>query len=111
MKKEITVKIEPDGSIYFLYHDDSFLKGLGEMQVTRASNVEWDVDEQKWVVWVISPEKHPFEATTPYDAKASIKRKRLQESFENRADAIAAEISLLNKRLQNGADVAPLFIN
>jgi hypothetical protein len=94
---EFTVKITPTGDIYFLYNDNSPLRDLGKMELTRASNVEWDEDEQGWVVWINETGEN-----VP-------KRKRLITTFKNRAEAIAAEVHVLNRRLANGVEVEELF--
>jgi len=105
---EYTIKVDPDGSIYFLYNDDSPLRELGKMQSVRASHVEWSVEEQAWVVWINEPTLYvdPFNGL-----KEEVKplRKRLDHSFKNRDDAIQAEINVLNDRLANGVDIKALF--
>jgi hypothetical protein len=95
--KEFIVKITPTGDIYFLYNDNNPLRDLGKMELQRASNVEWDVEEQAWVVWI--------NETGP-DAP---KRKRLIHNFRYREQAIAAEVRILNERLENGVPVEELF--
>jgi hypothetical protein len=95
--KELAVKITPTGDIYFLYNDEHPLRDLGKMELQRASNVEWDAEEQKWVVWINET------------GNEGPKRKRLIQTFKNRADAIEAEISILNERLANGVAVEELF--
>jgi hypothetical protein len=96
MTKVSTIKIDPEGNIFLLYDDNSFLKGEGPMQVERASNVEWDDAEQKWIVWLLPMEK-------------GAERKRLKETFDSRMDAIAEEIRVLNINLEIGLDLGPLF--
>ena len=42
------IKVAPDGTINAVYSDQLRHMGLGEMQVSRASNVEFNHDEQQW---------------------------------------------------------------
>jgi hypothetical protein len=97
---EYTIKITPEGDVYFLYDDNSPLRNLGKIELRRASNVEWDVEEQVWVVWL----------NDHIGKDGKVKRKRLQPSFEYRIDAIKAEILILNERLKNGEQVDKLFL-
>lgn len=42
--------IRPDGSIEGLYTDTVPLQELGKLNVTRATNVEFDEGRQEWIV-------------------------------------------------------------
>ncbi|MDD3040448.1 hypothetical protein [Bacteroides sp.] len=42
--------IRPDGSIEGLYTDTIPLRDLGRLNIARATNVEFDVERQEWLV-------------------------------------------------------------
>ena len=83
-QKELTIRISKEGEVFFMYDDDSLLREFGFIQITRASNIRWDEEEQKWYVWVISPEGT--------EVKTKV-------AFEERRDAIQAEIDVLDSML------------
>lgn len=74
-------------------YDDALrpvLDKLGDMKVQRASNVRFDEDDQLWYIWVV---RHgPNEG---YD----LKEDRIEPGYKLRADAIQAEIELLERKL------------
>jgi len=74
------IKIKPNGDMVFLYRDDLPVLEEGNLHVTRASNVEWDLEKQAW--YIILPHG---------DVLAS--------GFKRRADAIAYEIKALEQSL------------
>ena len=108
---EFIVKVTPEGDIFFLYSDNSPLRDLGNIKLTRASNVEWNEKEQGWVVWVNDLEPKPYAVKSPSDVCGKIKRRRLLTNYRNRGEAIRAEIEVLNERLLNGTPVEQLFSN
>ncbi len=82
---EQTVKITPDGDVYFLYDDKSPLRDLGKLDVRRASEVFWAESDQRWKVAVFFPDGS---------------RVSLTKSYVNRADAIQAEITALSTMVE-----------
>lgn len=48
--RDIKCDITSDGSVIAIYRDDSGLDMLGDLQVTRLSDVEFDAQEQGWKV-------------------------------------------------------------
>jgi hypothetical protein len=85
--KEHTIKILPNGEAIALYDDDSFLRDLGEIEVRRASRVEFDQALQMWKVQL------NHQGTDKWDTIALKPR---------RSDAIAYEIWFLNMMLEEG---------
>ncbi len=82
MGKKQIVKISKDGmTVSGLYAD--CLQGLGEMQVSRASTVEFNDEIGRWVV---EPKIGPYTGTC------------LLQTFERRGDALAAEVAVLTKQ-------------
>jgi len=80
MRDSFVVKIHQDGSQQFLYQDDHVLYQGQNLDVRRASNVTFDATAQQW--FVINPDGS----------------KLIDKGFDKRVDAIAAEISELEKR-------------
>ena len=74
---ELIYTINEDGSLTGLYND--LLVGLGDLEINRASNVEFDSTIQKWVVTLILP----FSAC-------------LIKTFETRSEALEAEVMFIN---------------
>lgn len=82
MGKKQIVKISKDGmAVTGLYAD--CLQGLGDMQVSRASTVEYNDDIERWVV---EPKIGPYAGTC------------LLQTFERRGDALAAEVAVLTEQ-------------
>ena len=82
MGKKQIVKISKDGmAVTGLYAD--CLQGLGDMQVLRASTVEYNDDIERWVV---EPKIGPYAGTC------------LLQTFERRGDALAAEVAVLTEQ-------------
>jgi hypothetical protein len=48
--KDVQVEITMEGSVVAVYQDGSGLEKIGDLEVTRLSDVEWDGDLQGWVV-------------------------------------------------------------
>ena len=85
--KNVTFKILADGTLVSLYEDDSeLLRGLGTMQVVRASNVRFDPGTQKWFVELKLPGNVIY---------------CMAQDYEKRSDAIEYEKTILNKMLPN----------
>jgi len=76
------LKISPDGAIVSGLQAD-FMSGLGQQQMCRASSVEFDHDLNRWTVEF---RIGPFSGAC------------LLQTFEKRADALAAEVCVLNKQ-------------
>lgn len=93
MKQSYSVRINPNGDIFFVYNDDQPLLELGSIDVARASNVHLNVETQKWEVWLNYPDQDPAQ---------------LARTFKKRKDAIAFEVEFLNERI-NELPVAELF--
>lgn len=72
--------IDDKGDMHGIYND--ILADLGKLDITRASNVEFDCDIQKWVVTLMYP----------YDAC-------LITPFLTRAEALTEEVRFLNDYL------------
>ncbi len=85
--KEIVVKIKPGGEAFMIYSDDSPLRGAGRIDLVRASNVIWMSHTQRWVIQM------PDGSHIGND-----------EGYENRTQAIADEVQLLQKMLLDGED-------
>jgi hypothetical protein len=51
-EKKLEISITDDGEVRAYYNDDvpDIGKELGKMQITRASNVEWEAAEEGWTV-------------------------------------------------------------
>ena len=77
---EFAVKVTTDGDLFFIYKDNHPLLELGPLEVTRASNVEFDSDRQEWIVVLNFPDGS---------------RARLPEGHKNRTAAIAYEVEVL----------------
>jgi hypothetical protein len=73
------VKVTSDGTIHAVYSDQLKNMGLGDMQVSRASNVEFDHQRQEW------------EARTP-DGE-------LIASGPKRDEVIRQEVDVIERRL------------
>jgi len=80
------VKIDPEGTLHFLYADDHPLLELGKHNVVRASKVEFDNTLGAWVI--IVPEFGTYGKWSP-----------LPESYSRRADALAAEKKFLEDKM------------
>lgn len=82
MGKKQIVKIAQNGlTVCGLYAD--CLQDLGEMQVSRASAIEFHDEIGRWVV---EPKIGPYAGTC------------LIQTFARRADAIAAEVEVLTEQ-------------
>ncbi len=82
MGKKQIVKISTDGMHAFGLYADC-LQGLGEMQVSRASNVEFNSEIGRWV---IEPKIGPLAGTC------------LLNTFERRGNAIDCEVAVLTEQ-------------
>lgn len=94
--KATSFKILSGGEIIFLYDENSPILESGDLQVIRASNVEFDETSQRWYV-----------AVKTLDGTVE----NLAETFSKRSEAIAHEIRFLNAVLSDGADVERFFSN
>jgi hypothetical protein len=88
---EIAIKIVPGGEVFFLYSDDSPLRGMGKMELIRASNVEWDEMAQRWFIRMPS---------------GNLIGK--MEGYEKRMAAIIDEVHILSQMLIDGATMPEL---
>ena len=79
---ELILIVDPDGQVSGLYTDALELAALGELEVTRASHVEFDGAAQEWVISLL-------------DGEVVGSRKR-------RVDALALERELLQARMLEG---------
>jgi hypothetical protein len=76
------ITIDEHGKIQALYHDNMQWSTLGDMSVTRASDVVFDNQLQRW--YVMDPQtREPM----------------IEEGFLSRIEAIRAEISLLEQEM------------
>lgn len=75
------IKIDPDGNLQFLYHDDHPAMSLGEAVCKRASDVVWNNEAQGWEVRL----RPPYDYVT------------IPAVFKRRQDAIDEEIRVLNQ--------------
>jgi hypothetical protein len=80
---EITIKIMPGGSVFFLYSDDHPARGLGKIELKRASNVLWDQMAQRWFIYMPS---------------GNLIGKL--DGYESRIAAISDEVKILNELLK-----------
>ena len=78
---EHVLLIKPDGNVETLYTEQIDLRALGDLHVERASNVEFDDDEQGWRVL------YPNNTIM------------LEEVFTTRQEALDAEVRHLQKQL------------
>ena len=81
---EKTIKITADGEVIALYDDDTPLRDLGKIEVTRASKVEFNPSTQMWIVKIMD---------------AILKEWVPIAAYPRRADAITYEIWYLNEAL------------
>lgn len=90
---ELVVSISPNGGVRSM-HDDRFPMGfLGPQRITRASDIRWNEEEQKWEIWwyVRDDEFEGFvEPSEPY---------RYFSSYE---DAREFEVAIMNCSLRTG---------
>jgi hypothetical protein len=91
---EYFVKINQDGEVMFLFHDDHVLSGVGEQNVIRASNVHFDNAQGLWFV-----EENLPDGTSVRHANG----------FKKRADAIAFEVLLLSVKIGDKDYVESMF--
>ena len=85
MSKNRIIKLSPDGMVTSQYSD--FLAPLGKAEIQRGSNVEYCELIGKWTVeFLVGPFAH---AT-------------LMKTFDKRADALAAEVAVLNEQHAQG---------
>lgn len=82
--KELVLNISIDGTIHSLY--DDFLQNIdGERTIVRASEVEFNMDAQAWIVTILAEGKYQGCC--------------LPRKFDKRQDAINAEIEFFNQEL------------
>lgn len=88
----MTIKVTAEGEVFFLYKDKHPLMdmGLGNAKMTRASNVEWNEEEQQW--------------TVVFNKVVGRKVFKIPSSrfFVDRAGAVAYEVEALNMFLLYG---------
>lgn len=80
------LRIEPDGTIRGLYSDALVDLIPGTLEVTRASNVEFNLATQEWEARLAQP-------IGPHDAGWLI------ASRKTRAEALAEEVRYINSNL------------
>jgi hypothetical protein len=79
-EKDINYEITGDGTVIGVYDDDNLLQGLGDFEVVRVSDVEFDPHLQRWVV------RFRNGVTLP-------------ETYERRIQALNAEIDYVQEHL------------
>lgn len=89
-----SVKINHDGEVMFLFHDDHPLAKVGQQNVIRASNVHFDNTDALWYVAENMPDGTSV---------------RHANGFEKRADAIAFEVLLLSAKIGDPNYVESMF--
>lgn len=106
--KQHTLVIYPDGNLRCLWTDLIDLREIGTLDVTRASNVEYDNEKQGWTV-TFPPE--PEEYDNPSWLARSTHRDEAERIwyrsdaplsaavFLSRDTALAAEVAFLEARL------------
>lgn len=52
-KIDHVIRIDPDGTAHCLWTDDLPLAELGQLEVTRASNIEFNSELQRWEVRLV----------------------------------------------------------
>jgi hypothetical protein len=86
MSEKRILKISADGSIVEGLHTD-MLVGLGSQQIVRASEIEFDMEQEAWTVkLLIGPDAGTY----------------LRHQFAKRSDALAVEREYLNSRIFTG---------
>jgi len=83
----IVIKIDKSGNVIFLY-DDSMrnpMTQIGDMQMTRASNIRWNADTQMWDLFIVNRDGS----------------ETFHSDFENRGEAIDFELDELPRMLFN----------
>lgn len=88
---ERTIRIDPEGNMTFLFHDQSPLLELGDPTLVRASNVKFDNDTKKWHVFLRFPDEEL----------------KLPQPFDSRAEAIRFEIRHCEELLEK----QPVVVN
>lgn len=83
-----TIKVEANGDLTFLYHDDHPCLGMGKLDVKRASNVRYNSSDGLWYVFLIDPLKSDL-----------LDEVSLPKGHKRRADAIQYEINFLEAEL------------
>jgi hypothetical protein len=79
-------RVSQDGIVSGL-HSDDLLSGLGEQDIVRASNVEFDNVAKKWSIELVATGE------------------RLPQAFARREEAVAQEVVYLNNRISAGDGV------
>jgi hypothetical protein len=75
----VQIDIRPDGTVHCLYTDAIDLQAFGKVQVTRASNVEFEEGPQLWV--------------------ARLPDGRAIGAARSRADCLKLEVAYLQERM------------
>lgn len=85
IEHEVVVRIMPDGDVRTLYDEVAALHELGAATIDRVTDIRWDDEWQWWMPYLLATGE-PL----------------AQHGFRHRADAVAAEVEELNRRLQEG---------
>lgn len=87
-----------NGVLSTLYTDTLPLHELGQLEITRASNVEYDAHKQGWTVQLADG---MYLADTPYppDELYITGIRHHAKAWLKREDALAAEVAYINARL------------
>ena len=80
MSRTERYRIEPDGTVVTVYTDTIDLRAVGHIHAVRASVVEWDEPGQVWTARILATGE-------------------ILGPFATRAEAVAAERTLLASRL------------
>jgi hypothetical protein len=83
--KEIRIDITDDGLCSAVWDDSNPLKELGDIEVTRLSDIEFDHESQGWKVYFRN-------GTT------------LLETFQQRQDALDAEVKYVDEHFRKFVD-------
>ena len=81
----LTIRIMPDGEVRSLYSEVAALHELGVARMERVTDVMWDREWQWWIPVLVSDGK-PLTG----------------HGFAHRADAVAAEVEVLNRMMLEG---------
>jgi len=93
-RSKYSVKINHDGEVMFLFHDDHPLAKIGDQKVIRASNVHFNNADGRWYVEENMPDGTSI---------------RHSKGFEKRAHAIGFEVLLLSAKIGDANYVESMF--
>lgn len=87
MKRDCTIEIDNNGNLKTLYQDAHIAKGMGILDIERASDVRFDNADQVWKIYRTLPGGREEILGLPH---------------KNREDAIDEEIQILERELLLG---------